>query len=349
MAHAGKEAPGFMDRVVYRHLGAESGDVVVPPGIGLDNGVFRVGKGAVMIVTTDPVSAIPALGMKRSAWLSVHLVASDFTSSGVDPKEAVFTYNFPREMSRGDREEYTRSVGDECRRLGVTIVAGHTGSYPGGGYTVIGAGVMLGVAREGGFVTPAMASEGDVILMTKHAAIEAALTLSSSFPEYLAAKVGSRAARRAASTADLCSTVKDSGAARKAGLGEGGVSSMHDATEGGVIGALGEMSKASGKAFVVEPAKIPVSKESGAVCRAFGIDPLRTLGEGALLITCSPGSARKVEGSLSEAAIPVARIGEVARGRGLWLKTAAARARAAPSARDPFWGAYDRATRLGLR
>jgi hydrogenase expression/formation protein HypE len=347
MAHRGKEAPSFMARAVYGHLGAERGDVVVGPGVGLDNGAFKIGGGGVMIVTADPVSAIPALGMKKSAWLSVHLVASDFTASGVDPRHAVFAYNFPPGMTRAQREEYVRSVGDECRRLGVAIVAGHTGSYPGGGFTVIGAGVMLGEAPEGGFVTPAMASEGDLVLMTKHAGIEAALTLATAFPAYLEKKVGARLVRRAASTTSLCSTVRDARAARRAGLGGGGVTSMHDATEGGVLGALEEMSRASGKAFVVDPEKIPVSEESREICRAFGIDPLRTMGEGALLVTASPEGAPRVERELSEAGIPASRIGAVERGRGAWLRSGSGRVRAAASGKDRFWAAYDRASRAG--
>ncbi|HKT22490.1 MAG TPA: AIR synthase-related protein, partial [Nitrososphaerales archaeon] len=285
MSHQGKESPAFLEKAVYAHLGAKSEDVVVGPGVGLDNGVFRTGKRSVMIATADPISAIPALGMETSAWLSVHLVASDFTASGVDPGQAIFTYNFPPEMTRAQKAEYVRSIGDACGELGVAILAGHTGTYPGGGFTVIGAGVMLAASEEGRYVTPAMASEGDAILMTKHAGIESALTLATSFPEFLGGKIGTKAVRKASSAVSLCTTVEDARAARRAGLGKGLVSSMHDATDGGVIGALEEMSVASGKSFAVDPLKIPVAEECRAICEAFGIDPLRTMGEGALLIT----------------------------------------------------------------
>ena len=346
MPHGGKERSEFMEDVVYRSLGMKSEEVLVGPGKGLDNAVVSVGGRRVMIITVDPVSAMPSLGMRTSAWLSVHLVASDFVTSGVDPQFAIFAYNFPPAMTPLQREEYVSSIGDECRRLGIAIAAGHTGSYPGGEFTVIGSGAMLGTAAEDGYVTPAMARDGDAVLMTKHAAIEATATLSATFPGILGRAVGDGQVRRAKRMRRLCTTVEDARAARKAGLGDRGVTSMHDATEGGVIGALEEMSRASGKAFVVEQARIPVSKESEAVCAAFKIDPLRTMGEGALLVTCSPGAVRKVERALSDAAIPVARIGAVTRGEGLWLETGLGKSRAVVPARDPFWGAYDRASRL---
>ena len=335
-----------MENVVYSHLGASSRKVKVGPGRGLDNAVLSVAKDAVMIVTVDPVSAIPAFGMTLSAWLSVHLIASDLTSSGVDPEFAVFSYNFPQTMTAPQKEEYLSEVGRECRRLGIAIAAGHTGAYPGGGYTVIGSGIMLALAREGGYVTPSMARLGDVILMTKHAAIEATASLALSFPEYVETKVGSRIARRAKSLTRLCTTVEDARAARKAGLRHG-VTAMHDATEGGVLGALDEMAVAAGKAFEVDPSQVPVAPESAAVCEAFGLDPLATMGEGALLLACRPGSVEALEGAMRRADIAVNAIGVVKEGRGLVMK-GGGRGRSSLE-EDLYWRAYGEAVRRRLR
>ncbi len=336
-----------MERAVYGHLGRPTRRLRVGPGRGLDNAVIEAGRGRALVVTVDPISAVPAFGMELSAWLSVHLVASDFTASGVDPQFSVFSYNFPREMAEPDRELYVASVGDECRRLGVTVAAGHTGSYPGGGYTVIGSGSMLGFASEGSYVTPSMAREGDAILVTKHAGIEATASLALSFPAFTAERVGAAAAGRAAGLARQCTTVEDARSARRAGIGRHGVTSMHDATEGGVLGALEEMAWASGRGFKVDAEEIPVAAEAEAVCGAFGIDPLRTMGEGALLITCSPSKVRELERAMSKARIDLAEIGTVERSGGLLLR--GSRKRAAAGGSDPYWAAYDRAVRRGLK
>lgn len=341
MSAAGKLPPRSME-AVYRHLGAPSKRVVQGPGRGLDNGVLRIGEGRVMIVTADPVSAIPAVGMRRSAWMSVHLIASDFTTAGADPEFAVFTYNFPPEMEAGDRETFIGALGDECAELGITIAGGHSGSYPGGGYTVIGGGVMFGVAPDDGYVTPSMARAGDVVLMTKHAAIEAAASLAVSFPEFTERSAGGKAARVARSLLGSCSTVSDARAARGAGL-RTAVTSMHDATEGGVLGALDEMAAASGKAFEVDAGRIPVLQEVADVCAAFGVDPLRTMGEGALLITCRPRGVKRLEESLSKSGVSATAIGRVSSGEGLWVSRGGERARRFGEAPDAYWAAYDRA------
>ncbi len=123
---------------------------------------------------------------------------------------------------------------------------------------------------------------------------------------------------------------------------------MHDATEGGVLGALEEMSAASGKSFVVEPCKIPVFPEAAKVCDAFGLDPLRTMGEGALLLTCARGRVRELERVYGRAGIPVARIGGVRMGRGLVLLRGPRKPERYSPGPDLYWTAYDRAERRRL-
>jgi len=348
MASPGKEGKEFMEKVVYAHLGARSPRLRVGPGRGLDNGVVDLGDGKALVMTVDPISAIPAFGMELSAKLSVHLIASDFTTSGYDPEFAAFSYNFPPAMTESQRGRYIEALGDECEKLGVSIATGHTGSYPGSGYTVIGSGMMFGVVPRGEYITPAMAQIGDSVLMTKEAAIEAAGSLALCFPRFVAQETGDATARRAKVLLEGCSTVGDARAARKAGLGRGKVSSMHDATEGGVLGALEEMASASGKAFEVEPERIPRTAGVTRICAVFGIDPLATMGEGALLITCSPAKLEEVERLMASEGVPVARIGKVKKGAGLVLRSRDGRVRKFKPGPDRYWEAFERATRSGL-
>ena len=336
-----------MEDVVYSHLGHSSKRLKSGPGRGLDNGVISLGRGKVMIVSVDPVSAVPAFGMKMSAWLSVHLIASDLTSSGVDAEFATFSYNFPAPMTSAEREGYITSIGRECNRLGIAIAAGHTGTYPGGGLTVIGSGTMIGFAEEKGYVTPAMAQVGDSILMTKHAAIEATGSLAFSFPEFVKSKIGGQLARTARSELNICSTVEDARTARKIGLGRGGVTSMHDATEGGVLGALDEMATASKKLFEVDASLIPVTPEADGVCSAFGLNPLATMGEGALLITCGQDRVHPVELAMSRAGIEIREIGTVKQGTGLKI-SGGVWEKSKPS-HERYWSVYEDAVRRGLR
>jgi len=344
MTISGKEGPGFMESV-YSNLGRPSKRVVVGPGWGLDNAVVSVGKGRVLIVTVDPVSVIPEFGMELSGWLSVHLIASDFTASGVDPEFATFTYNFPRAMSEAQKKEFVRAVGFECKKLGVAIVGGNTGTYPGAGFTVIGTGSMFGTARDSKYVTPSMGQSGDAVLMTKQPAIEAVGSLALSFPGFLDEKVGRKTSAKARAVMAKCTTVEDARAARKVGLGDGALTSMHDATEGGVLGGLEEMARASHHAFEVDTGEIPVDETTTQVCSSFGLDPLTTMGEGALLLTCCPGAVSDLKKLMSRAKIPVTEIGTVKTGEGLLLTGPGGRKRKFVRGPDRYWPTYERFVR----
>ncbi len=342
----GKVPREFLEKAVFSSLGAERSSLLVRPGHGLDNAVITLGE-KVLLVTSDPLSVIPSIGMEESAWLSVHLLASDLATSGVSPQFAMLDFNFPLEMRLPEMRKYLKAIGEECGRLGIAIAGGHTGRYPGSGFTVIGGGTMLSVAGREAYVTPEMARPGDSVLITKGAAIGATAVLARSFPTEIRERAGRSVLGKARSLLFDCSTVRDSKAAASVGL-HSCVSSMHDATEGGVLGALFELSSACSLPVIVEREKIHVPEECAAVCAAFRLDPLTTLSEGTLVVTCKPRAVGDVREALAEEKIvcyEIGRIGERSQGGGLWLSSRGSRAKPHRPAGDAYWDAYSEAVR----
>lgn len=347
----GKVPREFLESVVFAHLGAKRSALLVKPGHGLDNAVISLGGKKVLLATSDPLSVIPSIGMKESARLSVHLLASDLTTSGVSPQFAMLDLNLPPEMELPTVGTYLKAIGQECANLGIAIAGGHTGRYPGSGYTVVGGGTMFSVAERGAYVTPAMAKPGDAVLMTKGAAIGATAVLAHSFPETIGDKSGVVVLRKAKSRLRDCSTVKDAKAAASVGLHKN-VTSMHDATEGGVLGGLLELSSACGLPVVVKREEIHVPEEAAAVCDAFGLDPFTTTSEGTLLITCKPAAAVDLKAALAKEKVESYEIGRVGQGgerRGLWVSSGGSKPRQHTPGPDGYWEAYSGAMGQGLR
>ena len=115
------------------------------------------------------------------------------------------------------------------------------------------------------------------------------------------------------------------------------------------MGGRDEMASASGKRFAVDPRLIPVSKEATAVCSAFGLDPVATMGEGALLLTCASRASSEVTRLLLGWGIPATRIGKVQEGPGTVTFSGPGGTRRRRSGRDPYWSAYEVAAKRGLR
>jgi hydrogenase maturation factor len=357
----GKLPPAAFERLIAPHLGAARPEVLVGPRVGGDCAVVRLGAGRVMALTTDPLSAIPCLGLAASARLACHLLASDLWTSGIPPAYATVDFNLPPGLSDDDFAVYWRAMSDEWARLEVAVVAGHTGRYPGGDGSIIGAATLIGVGDEGRYLAPAMAAPGDRVIVTKGCAVEATAMAAHLIPSRFAAALETAGVSRPEAEAALVrardslaqvSVVADCRAALRVGVRDRGVTALHDATEGGVLGGLLELARASGTDLRADATRIPISREARAACEAWGgVDPLWSLSEGTLIAAVRPAFAPALLGALKDEGIAAAEVGEMLAGSGrLWLTTAdgAVRTITEPEP-DPYWAAYDRAVREGWR
>jgi len=345
----GKIGARAFERMIAPRLGAARDEVLVGPGAGRDCAIVRIGAGRVMAITTDPLSVIPALGFEASARLACHLLASDLWTSGIPPAHVAVNLNLPPQMTDDEFARYWSVMSAEWSKLGVAVVTGHTGRYPGCDYSIVGAATLIGLGDEGRYLTPAMAQPGDRVIVTKGCAIEAAAVAARLFPERLAERLDADGMRGARALLEQVSVVEDCQAALRAGVRERGVSALHDATEGGVLGGLVELAQACGHDLRVERARIPLSPECRAACEVFGIDPYWALAEGALIAVARQESAAEVLASLADAGIPATEVGEVVRGAGaLWLTEPDGKVRTLTEPEpDPYWEAYARAVREG--
>jgi hydrogenase maturation factor len=151
-----------------------------------------------------------------------------------------------------------------------------------------------------------------VIVLTKAAAIEATAIIARERVRQLrrrcSADVLARAGRFLFDPG--ISVVREAMIATRAGA-----SAMHDPTEGGVLTGLWEMAVASDRRFLVDTQAVPVLPETQHLCELTGLDPLRSMGSGSLLVTIAPGKADNLLRRLRRAGVAPARIGVVARGK----------------------------------
>ncbi len=346
----GKIDKKFFDEVIYPKLGAPRSEVLVGPRHGLDNAIVKLGGGQVMAVTTDPLSVIPALGLKDSAWLSVHLLASDLATSGLPPAYAVLDFNLPPQMSAQDFEIYWEAMHQEFSKLGVAVIAGHTGRYQGCDYTIIGAGTLIAVGPEDQYVSGNMARVGDQVIVTKGAAIATTGLLARVFPETIKRHLGAALLKQAQAFFYKFSVVEEALTAASLGVREAGVTAMHDATEGGVLGALYEFAAAARCGLRVGITRIPVAPETHKICELFEIDPYFSLSEGTLIISAHPKKAQAVLEALQAKDIPASIIGEMTPLKeGCKLIEEGRVRQLEPPREDPYWGAFWRAMAQGWR
>jgi hydrogenase maturation factor len=289
------------------------------------------------------VFIVPAYGWERAAWFAAHILASDASTSGLPLRWMAVDLNLPPEITDEELTALWDAFHRACEDMGVAIVTGHTARYDGCTWPMVGGAVCMASGPEDRYVTPTMARPGDRVVVTKGAAIEATALFAATFPERLARGVGDDVVSAADALFGSMTVVPEAAVARGFGLRDEGVTSMHDATEGGVLGGLAEVAVASGAGMRIDLDVIPVRSEVRAVCEHTGMDPYTAISEGTLICTVVPDRADAFVDALAAADIEAAVVGEVtAHGAATVLVTAEGELPLEHPGLDPFWGAFGR-------
>jgi len=303
----GKVELDTFESFIRPRLGKKDKTVIVPPFTGIDAGVIAVNDKKVLIIAEDPIFSIPKQPLEMFGWYAVHIGASDIAVMGVKPRYMTYTLLMPPETP----DEHFRSIVDSIHRtaseLEIAIVGGHTGYYPGFAAPTIGGITVFSFADKESYVTPSCAKPGDDVILTKGPAIETAGILSILREKEPLEKYPSALVEKAKALCKQMTVVEDALTAIEAG----GVTAMHDATEGGVIGGLFEVANASGVGMEINEASFIYPEEVKIVCETFNIDPIKAIAEGSLIITAKSTNSIEIIRRLRERGINASIIGKV--------------------------------------
>ena len=285
-------------------LPGDNPDVVVGPGIGEDAAVIRFGE-TMLVFKTDPIT----FAVDDIAWYLVTINANDIACMGGIPEYLLVTFLLPQgSTTPQSAQALFSSLTSACERNAVTLVGGHT-EITRGIDRPIAIGFMVGTLSQHGVIRSSDARPGDAILLSKGIPIEATSLLAREFPGRL--DLDDAALRRAQNLIydPGISITRDALIA----LSCGGVTAMHDPTEGGLATGLSELSSASGCGMEVHGESIRLVDLAEKILPAFSIDPLGALASGSLIVCCRSESAEAILAAWDQAGISGRHIGVMTR------------------------------------
>lgn len=296
----GKVPPEILKKYIFNRIGKIDSRVLQGPGIGEDAAVIDFGD-KVLVVHSDPITG----ASKNIGWLSLCVSTNDVATRGAIPKWISMVILLPENFNESLLNNITMEIDEAAKRLGVMIVCGHTEVTPGLNRPIL-ISTAFGEAYKDKFITTSNARVGDFIILTKGACIEGTFIFANEFYDYLRDKVSIDVINRALDYINLLSVLRDSQLA----MSVGGVTSMHDPTEGGVLGGVQEMASASSLGFIIYEDKIIVNEETRIICDVLGVDPIKTISSGSLLIAAKPEYAHLIVNLLNNSGIKASIIGE---------------------------------------
>ena len=296
---AGK-LPGWLLHKVLPRVSTDP-SVLVGPGLGRDAAAIAVGD-RVIVAKNDPIT----FASENGAAHLVEVNANDVVCMGATPRWLLVTALLPHGVTPADVLNQFAELRETCRRRSVELVGGHTEIVPGLERPIL-IGMMLGDASPGDLLTPGQARPGDVLLVTKGLAIEGTALLARERADELHQRIGSDTVRAAVNLLHEpgISIVAEAEIARRSG----GVTALHDPTEGGLATAVRELAKVSGAGVEIDASAVPILPETLAVADALDIDPLGMLASGSLLIAARSDAVSVMMREIEAAGIPISIVG----------------------------------------
>lgn len=346
----GKIDHNLFKQSIFNKCGHPRNEVIAGPQFGVDVSLIDLHSGMAMALTSDPLTIIPSLGLQESAWLSVHLMANDMATTGFAPMYGQFVLNLPSTFSKNDFKLYWEYIHKFCLEIKIAITGGHTGFIEGQNSTIAGGGTFVTIAPKDSMLLSKYAKSGDAILVTKSCAISSVAILAMSFPETVKNKAGIEIYQKACDSFYHTSSLKDALTAVDKDNSNTEVTSMHDVTEGGVLGAIYELAIASGNGAIIHNNKLPIGEVQSAVCSIFNIDPRYSIGAGSMIITCKKEASKEVISRLAKSEIHCIAVGELCdKKNGIRLVEKGLNANLKYLEDDPYWLAFFTALKKGWK
>lgn len=292
--------------IINKNKSIKRKDVRVRSGIGEDCSVINYGDYE-CVVSTDPITAAE----KNIGKLAVHINCNDIASSGVETVGILVTILAPPKTELEDIKEIMHEIDEETKKLNVEILGGHTEITTAVNRIIVSC-TAIGKGKSKSAVATGEASVGDDIIVTKGLCLEGTNIVINDYIDKVKDVLSEEEISEAKKYFDEISVVKEGKIA-----GDFGVNSMHDITEGGILGAVFEVAKASNVGFKIEKSKLPISDVTKKICDKLNIDPLRFISSGSMLITTPKGM--ELINKLDEEGIKAFKVGKITNDRGILI------------------------------
>lgn len=269
--NSGKVSNSILKRSVLKLIKNGRKEVISGPGIGMDCGIIA-GKDNcnIALATSDNT-------------FGVYRVVNNLSASGAESIAVMDNIIMPNDFDEKILKSVVRRLQEQCSNLNVQILGGHTQVSD----SVIRPVISLtgvGYAAKNRLISSKNVEPNQDVIMTKWIGIEGIRIISELKREEILKFYTEDFLYKAIGDMSDMSIVNEAKIAM-----ENGVVAMHDVSEGGIFGALWDMSEAGKVGLEIDFKKIKVKQEIIEICELFDKNPYEMASSGCLLMTFKNG------------------------------------------------------------
>lgn len=315
----GKVPENVLKRSVLRQIRTKREEVVSGAGMGEDCAIFSF-DGHGLMMTCVEAAAVDTAGPETLGRL-IQRCANNLAASGAQAAGISVALTLPEEAEESDLKALMADAEAKCGELNIQIAGGHTCVSPAVRRpvaAVTGYGRPFGADgaetrnRKEGSGRAINCLEGAVqagqdVVISKWIGLEGTAILAERCREKLLERYPAYLVEEAAGFGRMLSVIPEAATAMKSG-----VCMMHDASEGGIFGALWELAEKAGAGLTIDLKKLPLRQETVEVCECCNVNPYELLSGGALIMVTGDGPG--LVAALEAEKIPAAMVGRITGG-----------------------------------
>ena len=326
--NTGKVSENVLKRSVLRQIKTRRKEVAKGAEIGGDCAFFSFpGNGSMMTCVQEGIVTVKRDGEgihmpgERILTMSrlIHKCANNLAAAGAESVAVMLAMLLPQSTEEPEIKALMAEAEDRCRELDIQIAGGQTritGAVTAPIVTVTAYGLPFpvetarGTGRQARNVSggreygTGAASPGQDVVISKWIGLEGTAILAEQNRDRLLQRYPAYLVEEAASFGRWLSVVPEAATAVKSG-----VCAMHDASEGGIFGALWELAEGAGVGLTIDLKKLPLRQETVEVCECCNVNPYELLSGGCLVMTTGDGPG--LAAALEARGIPAAIVGKV--------------------------------------
>ncbi len=299
----GKVPENVLKRSVLRQIQTKRDEIVSGAGIGEDCAIFSFdGADMMTCVQTAAVRAAPTDSENVMGRL-IGRCANNLAAAGAETVGVAIALTLPEETEEPELKTLMAAAEAKCKELRIQIAGGQTWvsravRQPVAAVTGYGRPFAPGTGQSGKKAVCA----GQDIVVSKWIGLEGTAILAWRHREKLLQRYPAYFVEEAAGFDRFLSVIPEAATAVKSG-----VCMMHDASEGGIFGALWELAERAGVGLTIDLKKLPLRQETVEVCECCNINPYELLSGGALVMVTGDGAG--LAAALEAEKIPAAVVG----------------------------------------
>lgn len=298
----GKVSETILKRTVLKQIHTKRKEVLMGAGVGMDCAMIQLEQKEAVVFSTEPVIG----KFQEIGTIAMHRALNNLAASGAKPIGILLTVILPERYSEAKLKKIMSQVEAVCTKYQIQNMGGHTTVSKEVSAPILSV-TAVGKQNPTSVFSPERIHSGMDVVITKWIGLEGTVLLAKEKETDLQERYAGPFLEKVKNLDRYLSVLSEAAVAVTSGVG-----AMHDASEGGIFGALWSMAEASGVGLEIDLKKIPIRQETVEVCEFFGANPYELQSGGSLILVAENGNSLVAD--LEKEGIPAVIVGKTTMG-----------------------------------